>query len=85
MDERAEIWRGEKEVMKRGLDQLSKVKIEYDFVADKKGPSIIINHEFVMKAYSDVRNRGCNLRLITEISEDNILYCKELDRHYYNW
>jgi len=34
-DERTEIWRGEQEVMKRGLEQLSKVRIGYDFVVDK--------------------------------------------------
>ncbi len=34
----------------------------------------------VIKAYANIRNRGCRIRLITEISANNILYCKKLDK-----
>jgi two-component system, OmpR family, sensor histidine kinase VicK len=38
----------------------------------------MINNEFVVKAYTDLRNRGCRLRLITEISKANMSNCKKL-------
>jgi hypothetical protein len=76
--QRTEVWHGKQEITRRGLDELSKVKTRYDSIVDHNGPSIMINNEFVMKAYADVRNRGCSIRLITEISKANVLYCKEL-------
>ena len=42
--------------------------------------STTINNEFVVKVYTDLRNRGCRLRLITEISKANMSYCKKLGK-----
>ena len=79
--ERTEVWHGKEEIVRRGLEELSKTKTRYDSIVDHKGPSIIINNEFVTKTYADIRARGCSLRLITEISKANILYCKDLAQY----
>lgn len=79
--QRTEVWHGKEEIIRRGQEELSKVRIRYDSILDKKGPSIIINNEFVTKTYADIKARGCGLRLITEISKDNVLYCKELAKY----
>jgi two-component system, OmpR family, sensor histidine kinase VicK len=34
-----------------------------------------------METYTDIRRRGCRIRLITDISEANVSYCKELAKH----
>jgi two-component system, OmpR family, sensor histidine kinase VicK len=66
--ERTQVWHGEEEIAKRGLEELSKVKIRYDSILDRNGPSIITSNSFVMKTYANIRRRGCRIRLITDIS-----------------
>ncbi|MFL6343512.1 MAG: hypothetical protein ACJ72U_18460 [Nitrososphaeraceae archaeon] len=34
-----------------------------------------------METYTDIRRRGCRIRLITDISEANVSYCKELAKY----
>jgi two-component system, OmpR family, sensor histidine kinase VicK len=79
--ERTEIWYGKQKIMSRGLAELSKVKVKYDSILDGNGPSIIINNEFVTKAYTQIKARGGRLRLITEITKANLSYCKELAKY----
>ena len=67
--------------MSRGLIELSKVKVRYDSILDGSGPSIIINNQFVTKAYTEIKARGGRLRLITEITKANLCYSKELARY----
>ena len=64
--------------MSRGLVELSKVRVRYDSILDGNGPSIIINNQFVTKAYTEIKARGGRLRLITEITKANLSYSKEL-------
>jgi hypothetical protein len=77
---RTEIWQGEQEIFKKGLEELASVKKCYDSIVDHNGPSIMFNNEVVIKAYTEIINRGCRIRLITEISSNNILYCKKLSK-----
>ena len=42
---------------------------------------LYMNNEFVIKTYADIRARGCSLRLITDITRNNISYCKELAKY----
>ena len=50
-----------------------------DLFGDKNGPSIIIEFPDIYKNnYIAAKRRGAKIRLITEITEDNIHYCKEL-------
>ncbi len=67
--------------MSRSLAELSKVRVRYDSILDGNGPSIIINNEFVTKAYTEIKARGGRLRLITEITKANLCYSKELARY----
>jgi signal transduction histidine kinase len=67
--------------MARGLVELTKVKERYDSILDANGPIIIMNNDFVVNAYVDIRKRGCKLRIITEITMDNLSYSKELAKY----
>jgi two-component system sensor histidine kinase VicK len=80
LTEGTEVWHGEQEINDRGLKELASVKIRYDSIVDHNGPSIMVTNEEVIKAYANISNRGCRIRLITEISANNILYCKKLDK-----
>jgi hypothetical protein len=50
-----------------------------DLFGDKNGPSIIIEFPDIYKNnYIAAKRRGAKIRFITEITKDNIHYCKEL-------
>jgi hypothetical protein len=60
------------------LQLLSKVKHRFNNCSDSKYPSIIITSESIKKALLDNKNRGIKSRVITEITKDNLHYCKDL-------
>src|SRR5215471_1640376 len=45
---------------------------------DSTRPSFAIGIESIKRAFVDARNRGVKLRYLTEITDANISYCKEL-------
>ena len=61
-----------------GISFLENVSERMDICVDKNGPSIIIKSEIYKSNYVKARNRGAKIRFITEITKDNIQYCKKL-------
>src|SRR5919202_4415965 len=57
---------------------MQNVKIRMDLFGDKNGPSIIMEYDVYKNNYIDVIRRGGKIRLITEITKENVHYCKEL-------
>jgi hypothetical protein len=57
---------------------MQKVKKGMDLFGDKNGPSIIMEFDIYRDNYKAVKRRGARIRLITEVTGDNIHYCKEL-------
>ena len=49
-----------------------------DICIDKNGPSLIIKSDIYKSNYVKAKNRGAKIRFITEITKDNIQYCKKL-------
>ena len=49
-----------------------------DIVGDKNGPSVFIKNDFYKINLIKARNRGAKLRYITDITKDNLHYCKEM-------
>lgn len=77
-NEKTEVQYGVEYIINRTLQTLSKVKYRFDNCGDVRHPSIIVTTEPVKKAFIDVKNRGVKTRFITEITKDNLHYCKEL-------
>jgi two-component system sensor histidine kinase VicK len=77
-NEKTEVWYGIEYTINRTVQDLSQVKYRFDNCGDVRHPSIIVTTEPVKKAFIDVRNRGVKTRFITEITKDNLHYCKEL-------
>jgi hypothetical protein len=77
-DEKTEVWYGVEYIINNTLQTLSKIRYRFDNCGDIRHPSIIITTEPVRKAFLDVKNRGVRTRFITEITKDNLHYCKEL-------
>lgn len=57
---------------------MSNVKNKMDICFDHRAPSIVIDVEEYRKGYTDIRKRGGKIRDFTEITKDNIHYCKKL-------
>jgi two-component system sensor histidine kinase VicK len=76
--ERTEIWYGVDNIISRSLEVLSRMQTTYDLCLDSTGVSPILEIEPVKKAYFGLKNRGVKIRIITEITTQNISYCKEI-------
>jgi signal transduction histidine kinase len=76
--EKTELLYGIEDVVGRGVQFMQNVRKSMDLFGDKNGPSIIMGYDVYKNNYIDVIKRGGKIRLITEITKDNIQYCKEL-------
>ena len=57
---------------------MSNVKKRMDIYFDHRAPSIVVKVPEYRNGYIDIRKRGGKIRAFTEITKDNIDYCKEL-------
>jgi len=78
VEERTEVIYGFENILKITLDRFFLTKHTIDSCIDKSNPETIMTVEPVVKAISDNTLRGIKSRVITEITRDNILYCKQL-------
>ena len=78
-EEKTEVIYGEKNVIGYALSVISALRSSVDNCVDPFGPSMFVipNHP-ITEAYQDMKRRGIKIRFITEITSDNIQYCKEL-------
>ncbi len=63
-----------------GTKFLQKAKERIDVFTDRNGPSLIVKCDVYKANYIKARSRGAYIRFITEITKDNINYCKELKK-----
>ncbi|TVP39999.1 sensor histidine kinase [Candidatus Nitrosocosmicus arcticus] len=61
-----------------GIRFLENVRERLDVCVDKNGPSVIMKSNIYKSNYVKAKNRGAKIRFVTEITKDNIQYCKEL-------
>jgi two-component system, OmpR family, sensor histidine kinase VicK len=78
VSERTEVLHGEQDVVNTVLQFISKAKNRIDACVDYTRPSLVIKIERLRKGFLGARRRGVKLRYVTEITEDNVGYCKEL-------
>jgi signal transduction histidine kinase len=75
---RSEILYGAENAVQRGVQFMQNVKKEMDIFFDYRAPSIVVDIEEYRNGYRDIRIRGAKIRAFTEITKENIHYCKEL-------
>jgi hypothetical protein len=61
-----------------GIQFIKNVKGRLDILADRNAPTIIMKSNTYKNNYINLRNQGATIRFLTEITKDNIQYCKEL-------
>ena len=77
-EKRSEILYGVENAVGRGVYFMSNVKKRMDIYFDHRSPSIVVEIPEYKNGYIDIRKRGGKIRAFTEITKDNIHYCKEL-------
>lgn len=63
-----------------GIRFLENVRERMDICVDNNGPFVIMKSDIYRSNYVKARNRGAKIRFITEVTKDNIEYCKELSK-----
>ena len=61
-----------------GVDFLQNSRKRMDVLIDESGPSLIIKYNVYKDNYIKARSRGVKIRFVTEITKENVSYCKEL-------
>ncbi|MGA9318700.1 MAG: ATP-binding protein [Nitrososphaeraceae archaeon] len=75
---KSEILYGVEKAMERGVYFISNAKEKMDIFFDHRTPSIVIGIEEYRNGFIRLRRRGGKVRAFTEITRDNVKYCKEL-------
>src|SRR5207249_4691426 len=76
--ERTEVFHGVGNVINAELQFFSNSKGRIDTCMNYTRPQLAIEITSIKKALVDAKGRGVHTRYLTEITDDNILYCKEL-------
>jgi signal transduction histidine kinase len=77
-NEKIEILHGTENIIDRTLGDLVNVRQTFDNCTDYTGPSVFLAYQPVWDACIALKQKGIRLRFITEITRDNINYCKEV-------
>ena len=77
-NEKTEVIYGMDKIINITLNRFSLTKYKIDSCIDKSNPQTIMTAEPIVKGIIENKNRGIKSRVITEITKDNISYCKEL-------
>ena len=73
-----QVFNGPKDAVSKGVQFMQNVKNSMDLCYENTAPSIVIEVEAYWKGYAEIRARGGKIRIITEITKENINYCKKL-------
>lgn len=76
--QKTELLYGVKDAVGRGITFMRNVRNRMDISFDHRAPSIVIELESYKAGYINIRKRGGKIRALTEITSDNIHYCKEI-------
>jgi two-component system sensor histidine kinase VicK len=76
--EKTEVIDGIEKMVALSLQCLARVKERYDSCGNGRLPYVIVTSEPISNAYKELLRKGVKPRCITEITKENITYCKEL-------
>jgi hypothetical protein len=76
--EETEVVYGAENIINKILQVYSKIKQRYDVCADSTGPYAFLKAEKLWNEYIYLRYRGIRLRFLTEVTMNNISYCKAI-------
>ncbi|MGA9153872.1 MAG: hypothetical protein WBZ36_25105, partial [Candidatus Nitrosopolaris sp.] len=75
---RSEVLHGTQNVMAAEVQFFSKAQTRADTYMNYTRPQLAIGLDQIRKAFLQTKHKGIYLRYITEITKQNLSYCKEL-------
>jgi signal transduction histidine kinase len=75
--EMTQVYSQPSDIISSALAILQRITRSHDLCLDRWGPSAILGTQVVKSAFESVANRGAKIRLITEVSRENLDHCKE--------
>ncbi|HKG71919.1 MAG TPA: hypothetical protein VKA87_08470, partial [Nitrososphaeraceae archaeon] len=79
--ERTEIWEDIENISIKSWQVLSSAKQRSDYCHDSKSPSFLVGNERYFQMIKLLQARGIKQRFVTEVTRENIQFCKELDKY----
>ncbi|HXT82871.1 MAG TPA: hypothetical protein VN704_00735, partial [Verrucomicrobiae bacterium] len=76
--EKTEILIGNDNIIKKTLETFSWIEESLNGSIDKDGPALNVIYEPIWTGYISLKKRGIKLKGVTEVTIDNIQYCKKL-------
>jgi hypothetical protein len=76
--EKTEVVYGTSNVLNMEIQFFSNARLKVDTCMEYTRPSLALGIEVIKKSFLGAKGRDVKLRYITEITTENILYCKEL-------
>jgi two-component system, OmpR family, sensor histidine kinase VicK len=76
--DKTKVLYGNDNIIKKTLETFSWVKKSIEASVDKAGPAIHVLHEPIWTSLVLLKKRGVKIRSVTEITVDNVTYCKKL-------
>lgn len=76
--EKTEVVVGLENVIDRTLQSFTEVTEKFDNCTDSTYPIVLTSVEIIRKAYRELRDRGIKIRFITEITNENVQFVKEI-------
>jgi hypothetical protein len=65
-------------ILKKGVEFLQNINNKMDICVDANAPSTIVTIPDYFINYKTLAKRGCKIRFLTEITKENLAYCKEI-------
>jgi len=76
--QKTKVLHSPEKVIDTALQFASNAKNKIDACVDHTRPSLILEIKELKKAFHDAKKRGVKLRYITEITAENVSFCKAL-------
>jgi two-component system, OmpR family, sensor histidine kinase VicK len=77
-DEKTEVLYNREDMFRLALDDFSNVKETAYICGDHNGPSMFVPIEPIWLLFKKLAKRGVRVRFLTEITSENISYCKDI-------
>lgn len=77
-NEKTEVLYGIENAVGKGVEFMAAVKHSMDLCYDQNAPSIVVEVDAYRNGYRGILQRGGKIRVITEVTKENLEYCKKL-------
>jgi signal transduction histidine kinase len=77
---KTDVWYGAEEVVNRSLEIIYSIENQCDLCIPSNGPISILSENRIREAYRDLKKKGIPIRIITDVTNDNLDSCEELSK-----